>query len=123
MRSALLTLLVGLLLLPSGCFRPRERDPQAEPPRIEVRNRYFGAIVVYVLSGGNDVRLGMIQSNRSETFDFPLGINPYSSTIRLRVDPIGDYQGYISPGIAASSGTTIVLTVENELRHSNVIVR
>ena len=122
MRRALLSLLL-VLLLPAGCFRPRQRDPEAEPPRIEVHNRFFGAVVIYVLSAGNDVRLGMVQSNRAETFDFPMGVNPYSSSIRLRVDPIGDDRGYISPGIAASSGTTIVLTVENELRHSSVIVR
>lgn len=124
MRRRLLSTLVLLSLLATpACFRPRDGEPGPEAPKIEVRNRYFGAIVAYLVTGGDAVRLGMVQSNRTETFDFPVGVNPYGPEIRLRADPIGGSQVYQSGSISANAGTTIVLTVENELRHSNVIVR
>lgn len=123
MRRRVLPLLALALLLPASCFRPRSTDPEAEPPRIQVRSRYLGPVVVYLRTGGNAVRLGMIQSNRTETYDFPVGVNPYGPGIRLVADPIGDFEAYISETITVTAGTTIVFTIENELRHSNVIVR
>lgn len=123
MRRILAPLLIASLLAAPACFRPRSGDAQPAAPSIEVRNRYFGAIVAYLMTGGTAVRLGMVQSNRTETFDFPIGVNPYGTELRLVADPIGDFEAYISDAIVASSGTTIVLTVENELRHSSVIIR
>ncbi len=123
MRRRLVPLLALALLFQAACFRPRTTDPEMEAPRIQVRSRYLGPVVVYLRTGGNAVRLGMVQSNRTETFDFPIGVNPYGPDIRLVADPIGGFESYISDSLSLSAGTTIVLTIENELRHSNVIVR
>lgn len=120
--SSLLLILVTLLLF-SGCLHgQRGSEPPHEPPRIEVRNRYFGSIVAYLVTGGNSVRLGLVQAGRTETFNFPVGVNPYGPGIRLLADPVGDFEGYLSDTIAVS-GARIVLTVENQLRHSFVEVR
>ena len=107
----------------SGCFRARGEDTRPEPPTIEVRNRYFGAVIVYVISSGNAQRLGMVQSNRTERFDFPVGVNPFGPDVRLAADPVGDFETYTSETIALSGGDVVVLTVENALRLSNVFVR
>lgn len=121
-RRRLLHLLVPALLAPA-CFRARTSDPRAGPPRIEVRSGYFGPVVVYVITGASQVRLGMVQSNQTTVFDFPAAVNAYSSGIRMLVDPIGESNGFLSESVSASPGTTIVLTIENELRYSHVIVR
>jgi hypothetical protein len=123
---ALSVLCLSATLLASGsaCFRPRNtQTPDAELPTIEVRNRYLGAVVVYLVASGNAQRLGMIQSNRTESFGFPVGVNPYGPGLRLVADPVGDSETYSSETLNVSSGSVIVFTIENELRHSNVIVR
>jgi hypothetical protein len=120
--SSPLLILVTLLAL-TGCLhgQPGSEQPH-EPPRIEVRNRYFGSIVAYVVTGGNSVRLGLVQAGRTETFKFPVGVNPYGPGIRLLADPVGDFEGYLSDTIAVG-GDRILLTVENQLRHSFVEIR
>jgi hypothetical protein len=120
-----LCLSATLLTSGSACFRTQKGGgtPEEEPPTIEVRNRYLGAVVVYLISSGNSQRLGMIQSNRTENFRFPVGVNPYGPGLRLVADPVGDFETYTSETISVSSGAVIVLTIENELRHSGVIIR
>ena len=121
---SVLCLSATLLMSGSACFRARGAErPEEEPPTIEVRNRYLGAVVVYLITSGNAQRLGMIQSNRTENFRFPVGVNPYGPGLRLVADPVGDFEAYTSETLSVSSGALIVLTIENELRHSNVIVR
>ncbi len=122
MRLRLVAFAMLLALAGTGCFRQRTPDPGAELPTIEVRNRYFGAIVVYLVSSGASARLGLVQSNRTERFRFPVGVNPYGSEIRLLADPVGDFESYRSEPITIS-GNVIVLTVENELRFSTVVIR
>jgi hypothetical protein len=121
---SVLCLSASLLAGGVACFRAGGGEtPEEEPPTIEVRNRYLGAVVVYLIASGNSQRLGMIQSNRTENFRFPVGVNPFGPGLRLVADPVGDFEAYTSETLSISSGVVVVLTIENELRHSNVIIR
>jgi hypothetical protein len=113
---------VFLVLFMSACFRPRSSDPAPEPPKIEVRSRFIGPVVVHVLSGGTSTRLGMVPSNRSQSFDFPVGVNPFGASLRLIADPIGEFENYTSDAFSVSSGTLVIFTIESELRYSSVII-
>lgn len=117
-------ILSAILLLAAGCLHGRGEgeEPQPEAPRIEVRNRYFGPIVAYLVVGGNSARLGLVQAGRTETFVFPIGFNPYGPGIRLVADPVGDFEAYRSEVIAVN-GSLVVMTVENQLRMSWIEVR
>jgi hypothetical protein len=121
MRALLLTLMV--LTASASCFRPRAEDPAYEPPRIEVENRYLGPVVVYLRSGEERMRLGMVHSNRVDVLRFPVGLNPTAGSFRLVADPVGGEETFISEAINIGSGTVVRFTIELELRYSHVEVR
>lgn len=114
--------LVLVLLTAGGCFRPRGEEPEPVPPKIEIRSRFIGPVVVYLLVNGNSNRIGMIPSNRRQTFDFPVGVNPFGSSLNLVADPIGEFESYTSDAFSISPGATVVLTIETELRYSNIVI-
>lgn len=121
MRTPLLALL--LVALCAACFRPRGNQPEYEPPKIEVQNRHLGPVVVYLRSGEERIRLGMVHSNRVDTLSFPVGLNPSAGSFRLVADPVGGQATYTSDPINAGSGSVIRFTIESELRYSHVEIR
>jgi hypothetical protein len=73
-----------------GCGRQRTGsvDPQAAA-FVEVENQSFFEMTIYIVRGGNRVRLGNVGGNATEIFEIPRTfVNP-GLPIRFLADPIG----------------------------------
>ena len=82
-----------MLLAPgaAGCFRSKSLAPVPDPPKtlLYVANGEFLDAVVYVVEGGQRVRLGVASSNRTTTFEIPPHMVFAPTPLSFIIDPIG----------------------------------
>ena len=123
MRNALLALASALLLVGSSACSgnaPRGREaPEATLVRVQNFNPL--RVTVEVVSSGNDRRLGQVETNATETFTLPRGVNPYG--LRIRVDPIGSTEVFLSDALTPSPGDAIDVQVQSNLGLTSVTLR
>jgi len=123
-----LSLLLGLTALGScGILRQDRPDGpvvgRSEPTTVTVTNLYWGPVTVSVIGGGRSLRLGGMSTNQTETFTLPAAIGSGGESIFFTVDPIGATYRYVSDSIFAGPGAEIILTIQNNLPLSTVILR
>jgi hypothetical protein len=94
--------------------------PVEAAPVIEVRNDHALDVVVYVVSGGQSVRLGMVVAHAAATFSVPRGI--ITDQLRFFADPIGARSGYLSEAVSARRGDRVRFTIGQSLPMSFVSV-
>lgn len=111
-------LLASALLLAAapGCASKRTDDtgkPTAERARTTVRveNRSFLDHNVFVLRGGQRIRLGTVTGNSSQTFTIPANLIFGISSLQFLVDPIGGNRQPISNEIRVSEGDEVQLVI------------
>lgn len=128
LRTALvLSCVAGTLL--GGCARRTApvdalTDPEYEPPPVtlEVSNNHWNDVVIYVVRGGQRVRVMTIVAINSESVVLPKHLLGPGGEVRVLAYPIGGYQRYVSPRVYAQPGTTVAVTLETDLRKSSVSV-
>jgi hypothetical protein len=125
LRGALSVAVTAVAL--AGCAPPGP-GPDGVAPRaagtvVEVSNRNFLDVNVYVIRSGLRERLGTVRSMSTRTRDLPLSAAAGGGRIQLMAAPIGSQWAHLTETILFRSGDRIVLTVENSLSMSHFSVR
>jgi hypothetical protein len=102
-----------LLLLLIGCAgRSQQTGPEpAESAMVQVQNQGFSDMVVYVVNGGQRIRLGLATGNSTKTFDIPRHLVRDVGTIRFLADPIGGNRTPVSEEMTVQPGDIVTLTI------------
>jgi len=91
----------------------RSQDTAPEPSSsamVQVENQGFTDMVIYAISGGQRVRLGLATGNSTKTFTVPrylTGVGP----IRFLADPIGGNRTPVSEEMSVQPGDRVTLTI------------
>ena len=117
-RTAALALsLAAALALPAcasrqgeGAGEPTERR-EPEPTTLVVQNRNFSDMTIYVLRGGQRIRLGLANGNRATRFTIPANLIFGISTLQFLADPVGSSRTPVSQEIRVTEGDVITLTI------------
>lgn len=97
----------------------RQRD---EPLTVQVSNRNWATMAVYVVSGGMRRRIGEVNSMRTETLRVPRSAMYADGTVRLALDPIGQDAQFVTQPIRVGQGQMVRLDVEQMLPTSSFAV-
>ena len=118
------TLMTGVAasLLMAACARRGHNTEAARPyvpPKVTVtvQNDNWLDIDVFVLAGGNKVRLGHVSSNSQGEWEVPrAALGP--GNISILADPIGSNRVFETPIITVVGHTWIDVRVDNIIDHS-----
>lgn len=103
-----------------GPPRPNYDD---NPVTVEVENRAWSTMHVYVISGGQWESLGQVSSQTTETYEIGASMMATTDEIRLAADPVGSTRAYFSDPILVRPGDRVSWTLQNNLAMSSVMVQ
>lgn len=121
-------MLVLVLALTAACSTARGGQDGGSSPfsdhpvRVEVENRNWSTMHVYVLAGGQFASLGQISSQNTREYEVPASVMGNRKEIRLAADPIGSREAFISDRILVEPGDVVSWTLNQPLIHSHVFV-
>jgi hypothetical protein len=104
-----------------GAFSSKNPAPARSEVSVEVENRNWSDVTVYLLAGGLPQRLGMVTSLHSTRLAFSSRRLNTGSGVRLRALPVAG-SSYTTETILVLPGQTITWTLENILDHSSLTV-
>ena len=78
---------------------------------LQVENRGFADMVVYAISGGQRVRLGLAHGNTTRSFTIPATLMRGAGPLRFLADPIGGSRSPISDEMVVHPGDIVTLTI------------
>ncbi|HEX6534001.1 MAG TPA: hypothetical protein VF041_05360 [Gemmatimonadaceae bacterium] len=119
MRSAV-RLLVGAMLGVGAvgavaCHRKVETQGAEAPSNarttVKVENQGFADMTIYVLSGGQRIRLGLATGNQTSTFTIPSFLVGGLTPLRFLADPVGSSRAPVSDEITVKPGDEVTLTI------------
>lgn len=104
--------LLALTLLSTGCGRAFNSGPREPEPRttLRVENQNFLDMNVYVLRGGQRVRLGTVPGLSTQVFTIPAYI-VRSSPLQFEIHPIGGLENPRTETISVQLGDEIRLRI------------
>jgi hypothetical protein len=107
------TVLAAGILLLAACARATEqRDTTARKrTTLEVENRSFLDMNVYVVSGGTRIRLGRASGNATTEFVIPANLIFGATSLQFIADPIGAGRLPVSDNITVSEGDEVRLVI------------
>ena len=117
-RTATLALSLAAVLAVPACAgrqgenagEPTERA-EPEPTTLVVQNRNFSDMTIYVLRGGQRIRLGLANGNRATRFTIPSNLIFGIATLQFLADPVGSSRTPVSQEIRVTEGDEITLTI------------
>ncbi len=127
------TLSLGLLM--GACASGGRRAPApvylekaapsaaADAPMVEVRNRHWQDVNVYLVIGGTRYRLGTVGTAHTERFPIARFAGWDTHSMQLFVDPIGSTDTFTSESFNLASGQWAELVVEGTLSLSSYMVK
>jgi hypothetical protein len=114
MPSFIRTSHVFLLVTLAACAG-RSQDAGPEPGNsaamVRVENLGFTDMVIYAVSSGQRVRLGMATGNSTKTFTVPAYLTAGAGPIRFLADPIGADRAPVSEEMSVQPGDVVTLTI------------
>jgi hypothetical protein len=106
------TLALSLALLAACAGRSRPADPGSESTAmLEVENRGFADMVIYVVSGSQRLRLGLATGNSTKSFTLPSSLVRGAGPLRFLADPIGGSRTPVSEDMVVQPGDIVTLTI------------
>ena len=108
----------------AGCASKTEGEAETPaaaantPVGLEVENHGWADIVVYLVRGTAEERLGTVGALNSTVFTFPFHRLGTGSDARLKADPIGSDRAYYSEDIHIQPGQSLKWTLESDLSRS-----
>jgi hypothetical protein len=102
-----------LLAMVTACAG-RARDTGAEPAgsaMVQVENQGFSDMVIYAISGGQRVRLGLASGHATKAFAIPRYLTAGAGPIRFLADPIGGRRTPVSEEMSVQPGDLVTLTI------------
>lgn len=135
-----LALLGALSVIATDCTVAHHTPPEADVPAdvlaLEVENRNWSDVVIYVLHDGSRTRFAQVTAAKSATLPIPMRLVSSNGTIQLLVHRIGGHDDstgpvggpayatarddYLSPVVSVRTGYTVALTLEDNLGRSTV---
>ena len=92
----------------------RSRETVVEPTEsaaVQVQNQSFSDMVVYAISGGQRIRLGLATGNSTHTFTIPRHLIRGTGGIRFLADPVGGNRTPVSEEMTVNPGDVVTLTI------------
>lgn len=124
---------LGLLLCAGGCATAGQEGaapqvavrsgPSADGPAIQVLNRHWQDINVYLLLGGTRYRLGTVGTTHTARFAISRFAGWDTRSMQIFVDPIGSTDTYTSESFNLGTGQWADCVVEGNLSMSSYMVR
>jgi hypothetical protein len=106
--------LLSLGMMLAGCGgnpKIRSAAPEQERTVLVVNNQNFLDFTIYLISGGQRVRLGDATGNRRTKLTIPRQYIFGASVLQFQADPIGGRRAPISDQISVSPGDEVELTI------------
>lgn len=102
-----------LLLLLAGCGALRQSQPVDPLLRtyVDVDNRGFADMAIYVIDGGQRIRLGIAPGNARTQLVIPAHLVSASRQLQFLADPIGSSRQAFSDQIYVEPGDHVVLLI------------
>ena len=94
-----------------GRGRPGSGPGPASSALVQVENRGFADMVIYVVTGSQRFRLGLATGNSTKSFTIPNTLIRGSSPLRFLADPIGGQRSPISEDMVVQPGDIVTLTI------------
>jgi hypothetical protein len=126
--AARATSFVLLALLVSGCSLLRRGDDEdaamyePAPITVNVANRNWSQVAVYVEIRGQRRRIGEVQASSTAALEIP-DLFTMRTDLRLAATPLASSQTYRTGTILAAPGAIIQLNIENDVRLSSWSIR
>ena len=97
----------------TGCGAMRQSRADAAAPRtvLEVDNRSFSDMDIYLMNGGQRVRLGMATGNTKTKLVIPSSYVSGARQIQFVADPIGGTRASVSDQIYVDPGDEVTLII------------
>jgi hypothetical protein len=107
------TSLLVVLATASACAgRSQDASPEpSEAAAVQVQNQGFSDMVVYAISGGQRIRLGLATGNSTNTFTIPRHLIRGAGGIRFLADPVGGNRTPVSEEMTVNPGDVVTLTI------------
>jgi hypothetical protein len=114
-RPLLISLVLWAAFL-TGCGASRAADdtsldPSDRTTAVLVDNRAFLDMTIYVIDGGQRVRLGVAPSNSRTELIIPAHLVRGSSQLQFLCDPIGSSRAPVSDEIMVETGDRVTLLI------------
>jgi len=105
--------LLVILLVNGACAgrSPEEAPDPSESAMVQVQNQGFSDMVVYAVSGGQRIRLGLVTGNSTKGFPIPQHLVRAGGTIRFLADPVGSSRTPVSEEMTVQPGDVVSLTI------------
>ena len=78
---------------------------------VQVQNQGFTDMVVYAVSGGQRIRLGLATGHSTKSFTIPGYLVRGAGPIRFLADPIGGNRSPVSEEMTVQPGDVVTLTI------------
>ena len=91
--------------------KPNQKKEQELPVTVRVENQAFSDMTIYVLNGGQRVRLGMATGNSTARFRVPQSMIFGLTSLQFQAHPIGGTHNPVSQAITVSPGDEVRLTI------------
>ncbi len=89
---------------------------------LEVQNNNWADVIIYVVHDGQRSRLNSVTAAKNSSLVIPPNLIGQVGNLQLIARRVGGNDRYVSQPISVRTGTTIVLTLESDLRRSSVAV-
>ncbi|MCA9737851.1 MAG: hypothetical protein R3E98_01000 [Gemmatimonadota bacterium] len=93
----------------------------AEQVTVAVENRNTLDFNVEAIAGGADYRLGTVTTGQTQVYELPSHVT--LNDLRLRADPIGSANEFVTRQIPVTAGDQIMLTIEPLVAQSHYEIR
>lgn len=101
---------------------PRGAAIDAEKATLSVTNNNWSNVTVFLVRGGQRVRMGMVTTMRTARFVIPKVFLRAAGDVRILVDPIGSSDSFQSSGFHVRPGQEVEFVVQNHLATSSVSI-
>jgi hypothetical protein len=106
-RKLAVLLVAGVVL--AGCHQ-RPGTP-VEPTYVEVDNRGFADMDIFVVDVGRKVRIGFAPGNHKSKMQIPPGVVGPGRSLSFLADPVGGNRQAVSQDLYIRRGETVTLTI------------
>ncbi|MEM6648596.1 MAG: hypothetical protein AAF730_20320 [Bacteroidota bacterium] len=106
-------LLVGTMMV--GCNASKEAADEGEPEgtTVEVRNRNWRSMEIYVWEQSRRVRLGRIRAGAVKTFTVPGYLTAPGTELRFEMESAGNNPDVFSQAFVVAPGEALILVIPN----------
>ena len=111
-RFSTLSVLLGVLLL-AACSSTREPTSEQGGAMVQVNNRNWLSMEIYVVGQSQRVRLGRVGSGKSKEFAIPAHLLSGATPLRFVMESSGAQRDVLSESFIVTPGEDLILVIPN----------